>query len=112
MKLKRHCFVLDLKDDPKLIAEYIEYHHNVWPEIIKSFKESGIENLEIYQIANRLVMIMEVNGTFSFEMKSESDRKNSKVQEWEHLMWKYQQAIPAAKPNEKWLMMAEIFKME
>ena len=24
---------VNLKDDPKLIAEYIEYHRHVWPEV-------------------------------------------------------------------------------
>ncbi|WP_415859576.1 L-rhamnose mutarotase [Aureibaculum sp. 2210JD6-5] len=40
MKTKRYCLSLDLKDDPKLIAEYKEYHAegNVWPEVVKSIK--------------------------------------------------------------------------
>jgi L-rhamnose mutarotase len=34
------------------------------------------------------------------------------VQQWEQLMWKYQQALPAAKPGEKWLIMDRIFSLE
>jgi L-rhamnose mutarotase len=33
------------------------------------------------------------------------------VQEWEELMWKYQQAIPGAKPGEKWVLMNKIFEL-
>ncbi|HEY5773409.1 MAG TPA: L-rhamnose mutarotase, partial [Chitinophagaceae bacterium] len=33
--MKRFCLALDLKEDTKLIAEYENYHKNVWPEIIK-----------------------------------------------------------------------------
>jgi L-rhamnose mutarotase len=29
------------------------------------------------------------------------DAGSEKVQEWETLMWKYQQAVPGAKPGEK-----------
>lgn len=34
-----------------------------------------------------------------------------KVQEWEELMWKYQQQLPGSKPSEKWLSMDLIFKL-
>jgi L-rhamnose mutarotase len=109
--MKRYCLALDLKDDPKLIAEYEAYHKEVWPEILTSIKDSGIENMQIYRTANRLFMIMEVNDQFSFEEKSKADASNPKVQEWEQLMWKYQQALPHAKPGEKWVLMDKIFEL-
>lgn len=58
-----------------------------------------------------MFMIMEVDNTFSFERKGASDAANPKVQEWEELMWKYQQAIPVAKPGEKWVLMDKIFTL-
>jgi L-rhamnose mutarotase len=109
---RRYCLALDLKDDPKLIAEYKKYHEKIWPEITQSIKQSGIEDLEIYLLGTRLFMIMEVNDTFSFEAKAAADRSNSKVQEWERLMWTFQQSLPQAKPGEKWLLMERIFKLE
>lgn len=108
---QKHCFALDLKDDQALIDEYVKYHQAVWPEIIKSIKEAGIEDLEIYLVGNRLFMIMIVNDEFSFEKKGAMDLNNPKVQEWETLMWKYQQALPVAKEGEKWLQMQKIFKL-
>jgi L-rhamnose mutarotase len=107
--MKRYCLALDLKDDAALIAEYEKYHRDVWPEILKSIKDSGIESMEIYRTGNRLFMIMEVNKDFSFEVKSKADATNPKVQEWETLMWKYQQGLPWAKPGEKWVLMEKIF---
>lgn len=108
---KRYALALDLVDDPTLIAEYEQYHQAVWPEIKESIRTSGIDNMEIYRFANRLFMIMEVNESFSFEKKGEMDASNAKVQEWEKLMWKYQQAIPGAKPGEKWVLMDKIFEL-
>ena len=67
--------------------------------------------MEIYRFANRLFMIMEVNEEFSFVKKGEADTANQKVQEWEQLMWKYQQAIPGSKPGEKWVLMNKIFSL-
>lgn len=107
----RYCLALDLKDDPTLIAEYEQYHQRIWPEIEASIRESGITAMEIYRLGNRLFMIMETDETFSFEAKSAADAANPKVQEWETLMWKYQQALPLAKPGEKWLLMDRIFAL-
>lgn len=108
--MKRHCLALDLKNDEALIAAYEEYHRNVWPEVLESLANSGIENMEIYRISNRLFMIIEVSDTFSFEKKAKMDDDNHRVQDWEVLMWEYQQALPIAKPGEKWLPMEKIFE--
>ncbi len=108
----RYCLTLDLKDDPRLIAEYKRYHQKIWPEITKSIKDAGIEDLEIHLLGTRMFMIMEVSDRFSFEAKAKADQSNPKVREWEELMWKFQQSLPQAKPGEKWLLMERIFKLE
>lgn len=110
--MKRYCLALDLKEDDRLISEYEAYHQKVWPEILDSIKGSGIVQMEIYRLLNRLFMIMEVDESFSFENKAKADAENQKVQEWEQLMWKYQQALPGSKPGEKWRMMEKIFDLE
>jgi L-rhamnose mutarotase len=109
---RRFCFALDLKDDPALIAEYRKYHEKIWPEVTQSLKDSGIEDLEIYLVGTRMFMIMEVNESFSFERKAKADQQNPKVQAWEQLMWRFQQALPDAEPDEKWRHMERIFKLE
>ena len=110
--MKRYCLALDLKDDVALIAEYEEYHKHVWEEIIASIKDSGISAMNIYKTGNRLFMIMEVDDYFSFDKKSGADLANEKVQEWETLMWKFQQPLPWAKQGEKWILMKEIFSLK
>ena len=109
---RRFCLTLDLQDDPKLIEEYKRYHQKVWPEIVRSIKESGIEDMEIYLFGTRMFMIMEVNERFSFEEKARIDRDNPKVQEWEQLMWNFQKPLPRARPGEKWILMEKVFKLE
>ncbi len=110
--MKRYCLALDLIDDHALIAQYEEYHKKVWPEILKSIRDSGILQMEIYRVKNRLFMIMEVNDQFSFDAKGKADASNPRVQEWETLMWKYQQALPGARPGEKWMLMEKIFNLQ
>ena len=109
--MKRYCLTLDLKNDPALIDAYKKHHQAVWPEIIQSIKDSGIKSMEIYLQTNRLFMIMETKDSFSFYGKSVQDGANPKVQEWEALMWKYQQALPTAAPGEKWMLMERIFEL-
>ena len=109
--MKRYCLALDLKDDLALIAEYEEYHRNVWPEIKESITGSGITNMEIYRFDNHLFMIMETDENFNFEHKAMMDATNPKVQEWETLMWKFQQSLPNSKPGEKWVLMERIFEL-
>jgi L-rhamnose mutarotase len=103
---------LDLKDDPKLIAEYKRFHKKVWAEITQSIRDSGIEDMEIYLLGTRMFMVMEVNEHFSFEAKAKADRENPKVREWEELMWKFQEPLTNAKRGEKWLLMENIFRLE
>ena len=106
---KRYVLALDLKDDPALIAEYEAYHRAVWPEITASIAESGITALEIYRVESRLTMIIEASDAFSFAQKGAADAANPKVQEWEALMWKYQQAVPGGAAGEKWRVMERMY---
>lgn len=111
MKNKRYCLTLDLKNDPALIAEYRKQHEKIWPEVYESIKASGIIEMEIYLLNNRLFMVMETEENFSFDKKAILDGKNPKVEEWEVLMWKYQQPIPGSYPGEKWKIMEKIFSL-
>jgi L-rhamnose mutarotase len=110
--MKRYSLTLDLKNDAELIQQYEEIHKEVWPEIISSIKESGIENMEIYRYETRLFMIMDVNDNFSFEKKNELDKQNEKVQQWEKLMWRYQEPLPGSAEGEKWKLMNTIFELK
>lgn len=107
---RRFCLALDLKDDPRLIAEYEAHHRRVWPEILESLRRSGILSMEIYRLRTRLLMVIEVDDGFSFERKAAADVADRKVQDWEALMWRYQQAIPGGAPGAKWQVMERIFR--
>ncbi|MCE3009554.1 MAG: L-rhamnose mutarotase [Proteobacteria bacterium] len=110
--MKKFILALDLKNNSDLISEYIRYHKEVWPEIIKSIRDSGILGMEIFHVENRLFMIITADGRFSFENKQKMDSSNEKVQEWEELMWKFQQALPGSKSGEKWRLMEKIFDLD
>ncbi len=109
--MHKYCLTLDLKDDLGLIAEYEKYHTDIWPEVRKSITDSGITDMEIYRFDTRLFMIMETDESFSFDRKVQMDAANGKVQEWEELMWKFQQPLKKAIKGEKWVLMSKIFQL-
>jgi L-rhamnose mutarotase len=108
----RYCLALDLQPDPALIAEYENHHRQVWPEIKASILDSGITQMEIWRLGDRLFMIIEAGPGFSFEKKATADAANPAVEKWEQLMWKYQKGIPGSRPGEKWRLMDKIFELK
>lgn len=113
MASRKLYYACDLIDEAELIEKYKSYHSidNTWPEITKSIRDCGILEMEIYILENRLFMIMEVDETYTAERKKKMDAANPKVQEWETLMWQFQQAPPGAKQGEKWVLLEQIFKL-
>ena len=109
--MKRFCLALDLKNDAQAIAQYEAYHKAVWPEIIDSIKSSGIEQMQIYRVQNRLIMLIEASDDFSFEQKAALDAQNPKVQQWEALMDQFQQRIPGTPQGTKWALAEPIFNL-
>ncbi|MEH6704407.1 MAG: L-rhamnose mutarotase [Galbibacter orientalis] len=109
--MKKYAFALDLKDDSEKIEEYIQHHQNVWPEVLQSIKESGVKNMEIFHVGNRLFMLVSVSNNFSIEKDTIGNPENPIEQKWEELMWNYQQKLPFAKSGEKWVLMDKIFEL-
>ncbi|MDA9660416.1 L-rhamnose mutarotase [Flavobacteriaceae bacterium] len=110
--MKRYCLALDLKNDPLLISKYIDYHKQVWPEISSSIKENGIIDMQIYNFADRLFMIIETEDDFSFEKKNKRDSHNPFVIKWEEIMSKFQKPISISDSGEKWMLMEKIYELE
>jgi L-rhamnose mutarotase len=68
--------------------------------------------MQIYRLGSLLVMVLQVNADFSFEAKSEADKNNAKVQEWERLMERFQRVDIGQSPNGKWQIMEQIFQLQ
>lgn len=109
--MHKFLLILDLVDEETSIRQYENYHKQIPAEIDQSIRASGITQMEIYRYANRLVMEILADETFSFEAKSKADEENEAVQAWETLMNQFQQRIPGSKPTEKWVLTKRIFSL-
>jgi|688.fasta_scaffold23748_8 L-rhamnose mutarotase len=109
--MNKYLLILDLVNEEASIKQYEAYHNSIPKEIEQLIRESGITSMEIYRYANRLVMEMITDDSFSFEAKSKADQENEVVQAWENLMNQYQQRIPGSQPNEKWVLTKRIFSL-
>jgi len=112
--MQKFCFAAELKNDISLIEEYERWHRreNSWPEVNESITVAGIIRMEIYRTGNRLFMIVEADDSFDLQKKEAMDAANPAVQQWEKLMWQYQQPLPWASKGEKWIKMEQIFYLE
>ncbi|NKF24047.1 L-rhamnose mutarotase [Solimonas marina] len=108
----RQCLVLDLKDDPQLIAEYEAHHQRIWPEITEHLRGHGVTQMQIYRLGTRLFMVMETDGTrFDAQAFAGAERDNPVVQRWEALMDRFQAPTPWTEPGRKWTPAALIFDL-
>lgn len=110
--MKRYCQTLQLKDDPQLIADYIEAHRHVWPEIQAGIREVGILDMQIFALGGTLFMIMDTTDDFDWQRDNARLATLPRQAEWEAYVAKFQGADPNAPSTEKWQLMERIFKLE
>lgn len=109
--MKRYCQTLKLREDPELIAQYVEEHEHVWPEIKAGIREVGIVDMQIYIHDNVLFMIVDTVDDFDWEKDNARLAQLPRQAEWEEYMSRFQQADKTASSAEKWQLLKRIFKL-
>lgn len=110
--MKRYCLALDLVNDTEKIKQYQHYHKKIWPEIATNIRERGVFDMQIWQVENRLFMIMDTTDDYDPETANQIAISEPQNMEWEKLMSQYQQVLPSAKRGEKWVGMEQIFDLK
>ena len=108
---KRYCQTLYLREDPELIAAYKKLHtkEDIWPETLEAIKASGILEMEIYLLDNRLFMIIEMPANLEWDEVMLKMANMPKQKEWEALTAKYQQVTTKGENSaDKWKLMERI----
>ena len=111
--MKRFVLMTDLKNDQAVIDRYRQYHHHVWPEVLRSLRAVGVAQMDIYILGRRLVMIMDVADGLDFRRAFARHTASSpRVAEWERLMRSMQEPPPGAPPSDWWSLMEPVFRLD
>jgi L-rhamnose mutarotase len=111
-RINRHVLTLDLRDDPAAVAAYRQHHAEIWPEVVRSLEDAGVQHLEIHLLDRRLVMIVELkDGLELRQVFARHAVSAPKVAEWERLMKTLQQPAPGARPGEWWALMEQVYPL-
>ena len=104
---RRVVRALDLVRDAALIAAYEACHapKAVPAEIVHDLRERGYREMEIWRVADRLVMIAEVDDTFPHPS---DPALQPSVEAWERRMDSFQKPIMK---GPKWAEMTRIFAL-
>ncbi|MBR1626215.1 MAG: L-rhamnose mutarotase [Bacteroidales bacterium] len=109
--MKRYCRTLELRNDKDMIADYIELHSHVWPEVKEGIKSVGILDMQIYIKDNEIFMIMDTVDSFDFDRDMELLSRLPRQKEWEACVSVVQGVEPDTPATEKWKLMEKIFQL-
>ena len=109
----RHVFTLNLRDDPAIVDAYRRHHRAVWPEVQASLRRVGVEQMDIYLLGRRLVMVVEMRDGLDYRDAFRAHASSSqRVAEWERLMKSLQEPAAEAGAGEWWAVMEPVFHLE
>ena len=109
----RHVLTLNLRDDPAVVETYVRHHRRVWREVQASLMRAGVEQMDIYLLGRRLVMVVEMRDGVDYRSAFTSHVASSaRVAEWERLMKTLQEPVPEAHADEWWAAMEPVFHLD
>ena len=107
--MNRYCQTLKLVDDEQLIAQYVEAHAHVWPEVIEGQRQVGILDMQIFRKGRNLFMICDTVDGFDWERDMARLAALPRQAEWEAYVAQFQGCDPDAPSSAKWQLMERIF---
>lgn len=107
--MKRVGFLLKVKREK--MAEYIQHHERVWPEMLQALRESGWHNYSLFIREDGLLF-----GYFETEESLAEAQAQMAGREinarWQEFMAPYFESPNNARPDEMFLELTEIFHLD
>jgi len=111
--MKHYGRTINLKNDPEIVRQYIEYHRAAWPEVEHGLQSIGIRRMLIWLLGRQLFMFMETDDGFDLQRDfPRYEKSHPRIQEWQELMASFQEPVPEAKPGEWWAEMQLVFDLK
>ncbi len=96
---------------PEAEVEYIRYHAEVWPGVLKTIAECNIRNYSIFLRSGLLFAYFEYHGR-DYEDDMRRMAADPETQRWWSLMDPMQARVADAEPGEKWSPLREVFHVD
>jgi L-rhamnose mutarotase len=110
--LKTYAQTLCLQDDPAKIRKYVEYHQQVWTEVLDGLRSAGIQQMRIFLIGRRMFMYIQTSDDFEPDRDYPKARiANARAREWNEVMGTLQERAPEARPDQWWAPMDMVFDL-
>lgn len=103
----RICFQLQVK--PDRLAEYVERHRAVWPEMLEAIRDSGRNNYSLFLRADGLLI-----GVYEAEDDAASQRAlaaDPRTAAWEAEMADFF-LVSSGRPDQEAPQLSEVFNLE
>lgn len=107
--MKRYGQVIGLQAGAR--EDYVRYHANVWPEVLRMIHECNIRNYSLFLKGDTLFAYFEYVGD-DYDGDMAKMASDPKTQEWWAIMKPMQQPVAARKEGEWWAGMEEVFHTE
>ena len=105
--MKRYGQVIGVK--PERLAEYVEVHANVWPEVLAMIEACNMRNYSIFLLRdNTLFAYFEYVGD-DFEGDMAKMAADPKTQEWWGVCMPMQEPLEDRAEGEWWHTLKEVF---
>ncbi len=102
----------NLVADKKLQQEYLNYHatqFQKWPEVAKGFCNAQFQQLLVFRNRRQLILIISIpKGESLDKLNPKTSENNSRVDDWNKLMKKYQEGIEGTKKGEVWVFLKQV----
>jgi L-rhamnose mutarotase len=109
--MKRVGFLLKVKNDPALQAEYKEHHRQVWPEMLDALRRHGWGNYSLFMRADGL-MFGHVEVPVTLEKCLQGMAAEDVNTRWQAAMQPFFEVPPGARPDQTMLGLEEVFYMQ
>ena len=108
----RSVLTVNLKDEAGIVETYRRHHREVWPDVQVSLRRAGVEQMDIYLLGRRLVMVLEMRDGLDYRAAFRAHAASGqRVAQWEALMKSLQEPSEEARAGEWWAVMEPVFHL-
>jgi L-rhamnose mutarotase len=104
----RYCFLLQVR--PDRMAEYVDRHSAVWPEMLAALRDTGWRNYSLFlRDDGLLVGYVEADDLAAAQAAMARTDVNTR---WQSQMAEFFTGIDGRPPDEGFLLLTEVFHLE